>query len=113
MQSSIPATQKNKGMQDGLLSGKTGRVLAEVWIEQDEQNSNAYTGQITAHNFPPGLLASLQEYKQLVNDGVFSLLDALEEKIKQAYDLRLLSSHARIKQLFVDGKKISFTIQPG
>jgi hypothetical protein len=95
-------------MKDWIISGKTGETYAEVEIRRDEGIDYFYVGEIVKYDFPSDLASLIDEYDELVNACVLSLLDEVEEKI-YSYDLKLKVLGKRIFSLSIKEKlKITF-----
>ena len=68
-------------MKDWIVCGKTGKAFAQVDIHRDEDLTCFYAGEILQYNFPCELARLIDEYDELVNAMVLSLLDEVEERI--------------------------------
>lgn len=90
-------------MRDWIVSGKTGETYAEVDIRRDESIDYCCVGEIIEYNFPSDLASLIDEYDELVNACVLSLLDEVEEKI-YSYDLRLKMQDAKIFSPYIKEK---------
>lgn len=91
-------------MKDWIISGKTGETYGEVEIRRDKSIDYFYVGEIVKYDFPSDLASLIDEYDELVNACVLSLLDEVEERIYW-YDLKLKALGTRIFSLCIKEKK--------
>ncbi|MDP9604414.1 hypothetical protein EJP69_09140 [Variovorax gossypii] len=75
-------------MIDRIVS-KHGEVFAVIDYRADEDVPYCFSARVLENRFPQELVALIDEYNSLVDDGVLSLLDDVEEQI-YAYGLRLI-----------------------
>lgn len=81
-------------MIDRILS-KHGEVIAVIDYKADEDIQYCFSAQILENRLPKELVALIDEYNGLVDDGVLSLLDEIEQRI-YAYGLRLMDRDEKL-----------------
>jgi hypothetical protein len=81
-------------MIDRILS-KHGEVIAVIDYRADEDIPYCFSARILENRFPQELVALIDEYNSLVDEGALSLLDEVEERI-YAYGLRLTEREEKL-----------------
>ena len=69
-----------------------------------------FVGEITTtYNIPEALISLLDKQYKLVNEGVFSVDEIIEDKIK-AYELKLQNKNVSIVNLYIEGDGVDFCV---
>lgn len=75
-------------MKDFIISGKNGKVYAEVDLHEHKTIKYSYTGLIVKNNFPDVITQLIIEHDELICGFSMILLDDVEERLYE-FDLRL------------------------
>jgi hypothetical protein len=87
------------------ISDKAGHVLAIAEIT--DASLQHFLGQLIREDMPPGLRSALQEYHELIEDQVLSLLDEAQAKVR-SWDLRVVGIPGRT----TSARLIDFQLNP-
>ncbi len=93
-------------MKDAIYSGADGITYAEV-EHSVEGGPHHHIGKILHACFPAPFIDLVNEYNDLVDNCIITLLDEVEEKI-YSYDMRLRSTGGRIFNIRLNSDRIEF-----
>lgn len=100
-----------QGIHDYIVSHTRNERVAEIEYRPSRQLDDYFYGKVLENRLPSRLSWLIQEYDELVQHVVMTLLDEVEEEI-HTYDLRLEHSNQRIYNLMLMGDDLSFFTQP-
>ncbi|MEJ8302738.1 hypothetical protein [Saccharibacillus sacchari] len=100
-----------EGIQDYIVSHTRNERVAKIEYRPSRQLDDYFYGKVLENRLPSRLSWLIQEYDELVQHVVMTLLDEVEEEI-HTYDLRLERSNQRIYNIMLLGDDLSFFTQP-
>jgi hypothetical protein len=85
------------------IVGKDGKIYAIVEFYPDSHVAHCFRGKVIEYMFPDDLAELIQEYTELVDGMVLSVLDEIEEKI-YGYGLKLRGMNVLVFNLELKNK---------
>lgn len=98
-------------IQDYIVSGSRNERYVRIEYAHSRELEDYCHGKVLEQRFPDRLAWLLNEYEQLVQHFVVTLMDDVEEEI-QTYDLHLESTGQRIYTIMLLEDQISFFLLP-
>ncbi|OWA37689.1 hypothetical protein B9G55_06480 [Saccharibacillus sp. O16] len=96
---------------DYIVSGSRNERYARIEYAHSRELEYYCHGRMLENRFPERLSWLLEEYDQLVQHVIMTLIDDVEEEIF-TYDLHLENTGQRIHTLMLTGDEVSFFITP-
>ncbi len=91
------------------LEDSTGKLCGEINVQS--QTKNLLQGRLISSNFTDNQKKTFQEFEELANEQVFSLLDEIATKI-ESYNFKIRNKNWRIYDLQIfEDSAISFRIE--